>query len=92
MHSGSSMLSARYIVAVKNMRGVVVLDNSSVEKIKWLVKKFRYRNLGLTPSTIERYRDIVGDYLGGNPFIELALPYSGLEKLIDVLYLSLIHI
>ncbi len=79
---------ARYAAIVKNLRGVVVfnLDESGVwDSIVWLVQRFRYRNLGLTPTLVQRYRAILRDYLNGNPFRELVYPIEGLRGLDNIL-------
>ncbi len=71
-----------YAAIVKNLRGVVVgyLDEEGCEdSVKWLVARFRYRDLGLGPSLVDRYRDIVSKYLGGKPFRQLVYPVSELR-------------
>ncbi len=75
---------ARYAAIVKNLRGVVLFDLNEegvTDSIKWLVKRFRYRDLGLVPSVLARYRDILQPYLNGNPFRELVYPVPELEAL-----------
>ncbi|WFO74679.1 hypothetical protein J4526_06245 [Desulfurococcaceae archaeon MEX13E-LK6-19] len=73
-----------YAAIVKNLRGVVIFDpeaSGSWDKVKWLVKKFRYRNLGLPPVIVEKYREKLSKYLGGSPFIELAYPIAEVKIL-----------
>ncbi len=75
---------ARYAAIVKNLRGVVLFDLNEegvMDSIKWLVKRFRYRDLGLVPSVLANYRDILQPYLNGNPFRELVYPVPVLETL-----------
>lgn len=78
----------RYAAIVKNLRGVVVfnLDEDGVwDSLVWLVQRFRYRNLGLTPLILQRYRSILRDYLNGNPFRELVYPIEVLKGLTSIL-------
>ena len=82
------MSFARYAAIVKNLRGVVlgdIGDEGVWKSVQWLVKRFRYRDLGLTPSMVGRYRDKLAKYLGGNPFIELSPPIAAVERLIEIL-------
>ncbi|MEM0042663.1 MAG: hypothetical protein QXP94_02055 [Thermofilaceae archaeon] len=72
---------SRYAALVKNLRGVVLLnpnEEGALDTVKWLSKRFRYRNLGLTPSSVKA--------LGGRvfrPFRELAYPIKPLEVLVS---------
>lgn len=84
-----------YAALVKNLRGVVLVnpDEPGFEKsLNWLIKRFKYRNLGLTPSFVEKYRDRINKYLKGNPFRELAYPVTSIlefeEKLVKYLNFS----
>ncbi|MCI4437804.1 MAG: hypothetical protein JHC33_13440 [Ignisphaera sp.] len=73
---------ARYAAIVKNLRGVVLFDLSedgAWESVEWLVKRFRYRDLGLPPSVYKRYPDKLEKYMGGNPFRLLTYPLQELE-------------
>lgn len=72
-----------YVAIVKNLRGVVLLELSERgvdNSLNWLIKRFRYRNLGLTPTLVEKYRERFGRYLAGNPFRELAYPVISIEN------------
>ena len=78
---------ARYAAAVKNLRGVLVADLSSKgswETVEWLVKRFRYRNLGLPPSIVSRFKSKLERYLNGRPFRELVYPASELKLVVKV--------
>lgn len=78
---------ARYAAIVKNLRGVVVADPSSSEhlnRLQWLIGKFRYRNLGLPPSIVKEYRDMLLKYLNGNPFRELVYPLAELMIITEI--------
>ena len=79
---------ARYAAIVKNLRGVLVADldsDYSWRVVEWLVRKFRYRDLGLPPGVVSRHRDRISRYLGGNPFHELVYPVAGLERVAGIL-------
>lgn len=74
---------ARYAAIVKNLRGVVLfnMDEEGVEdSIKWLVNRFRYRDLGLTPRMYQLYSQKLGKYIDGRPFRVLTYPLRELEK------------
>lgn len=79
---------ARYAALVENLRGVVLADLSDEgvwSSIKWLIKRFKYRNLGLVPSIIGRFSDRLSKHLSGNPFVELAPPVEYVNSLVDPL-------
>ena len=81
------MLFAKYAAIVKNLRGVVLVDlvdEGSWSRVKWLIRKFRYRDLGLPPCIVERYRNKLSSYLNGNPFRELVYPIPVLYNLVHV--------
>lgn len=82
------MSFAKYAALVKNLRGVVLgglSDEGTWSSIQWLVKRFRYRNLGVTPSMAKRYRDRLGRYLNGNPFVELVPPVNPVAEFVEML-------
>ncbi len=72
-----------YAPLVKNLRGVVFsrFGEETNEILSWLTKRFRYRNLGVPPSIVEKLSDFFKDKLGGKPFIKLVYPFKNLEKL-----------
>ncbi|RLF00186.1 MAG: hypothetical protein DRJ63_03165 [Thermoprotei archaeon] len=75
-----------YAATVKNLRGVVYSGDSPnvfEEKIKWLVRRFRYRNLGYLPELAKKY-PIIEKYLG-KPFIRLYYPIPELKELVELL-------
>ncbi|WP_440059790.1 hypothetical protein ACSU1N_01105 [Thermogladius sp. 4427co] len=79
---------ALYASIVKNLRGVALFDLNEEgvwDSITWLKKRFRYRNLGVTPVIADRFRDRIKDYLNGNPFRELVLPIRELGELVGKL-------
>lgn len=85
------MSFARYAAIVKNLRGVVLADPGEPgvwSSIEWLVKRFHYRNLGVTPSLLAKYREKLAKYLSGHPFRELAAPTSSIVELVEVLHES----
>lgn len=77
---------ARYAVIVKNLRGVLLFDleeDGVKDKLDWLVKRFRYRNLGITPTLLSKYYNVFKDRLNGKPFRELVYPIEELEGVVD---------
>ncbi|MCC6054839.1 MAG: hypothetical protein LM589_05950 [Thermosphaera sp.] len=73
---------ANYAAIVKNLRGVVLFDlgeEGSWDTVKWLVNRFKYCNLGITPIIHSRYKDKLEKYMGGKPFRLLTHPLQELE-------------
>ena len=71
-----------YAAVVKNLRGVLFssVDHEEFsEKFSWLKKRFRYRNIGITPYMAERY----GLKADGKLLVELVEPVKGLDGLIS---------
>ncbi len=87
---GRYLVSERYIYLVKNLRGVLAVDkNSDIDRtIKWLSRKYKYRDLGVPPCILEN-RVISREYLDGNPFHLLEYPDNTireyLSRFVDVL-------
>jgi len=76
-----------FVATVKNLRGVVLVnssDKNAVEKISWLIKRFRYRNLGIPPSLYSR-RDLK-EYFSKGPFIELVYPINSIRSFVEKLW------
>ncbi|RLI27253.1 MAG: hypothetical protein DRO52_00705 [Candidatus Hecatellales archaeon] len=74
------MLS-KYAALVKNLRGVVLarMETSGVEaSLRWLVKRFKYRDLGLPPSMVE-----IKKRKGFGRLVELFYPSGELERLAE---------
>ena len=79
---------ARYAAIVKNLRGVVYIEelgSDSWKIVKWLIQRFKYRNLGLPPSIFNMYKKDLAEYLHGNPFRELVYPIPSLSGIIDLM-------
>lgn len=79
---------SRYAAIVKNLRGVVLLDLEEVgvmESVKWLSRRFRYRNLGLTPAIVERFESGLRDMKRGKPFRALVYPVETIQALTEEL-------
>jgi len=74
-------LFSRYASLVKNLRGVVLIDPGEEGGVKWLQERFKYRNLGVPPSTLEGAYDSFKGKLEGRPFVELAYPTEELRRL-----------
>lgn len=82
---------SKYAAVVKNLRGVVLFnfDEEGVESsLNWLINRFKYRNLGLTPLAVNKYRYRLGRYLAGNPFRELVPPVPAVRNLVA----KLVHV
>lgn len=81
------MSFSKYAALVKNLRGVALfnLEEEGVESsIQWLVKRFRYRNLGLTPLLVSKYKSRLVKYLSGRPFRELVSPVKAIDELVEM--------
>jgi len=83
-----------YAAVVKNLRGVLYCSTSHeifLDKLSWLKRRFRYRNLGLPPCVLERYGGVMRGSTSPK-ILELRAPLEGLEELIraysDLLDLS----
>ncbi len=79
---------ARYAAIVKNLRGVVVadLDEEGVEdSIRWLASRFRYRDLGVGPRMLEKFRSKLERFLGGKPLRELVYPVPQIPRFVEIL-------
>lgn len=75
---------AQYAALVKNLRGVVYieeLNDYSWKIIKWLIQRFKYRNLGLAPSIVNKFGEQLEDYLIGNPFRKLVYPVHNMSRI-----------
>ena len=71
-----------YAAVVKNLRGVLYSSLPGEvfeEKLRWLRRRFRYRNIGITPWMEKRY----GLRADGRLLVRLVEPVSGLKELID---------
>jgi len=80
-------LFARYAAIVKNLRGIVYieeLNDYTWKIIKWLIQRFKYRDLGLVPSIVNKFGNLLKDYLKGNPFRELVYPIHNISKIVNL--------
>ncbi len=74
---------AFYAALVKNLRGVILFnpeDERAWSRIEWLRKRFRYRNLGITPSV---NGEGVEELLRSGVFRRLYYPLKDYEELVD---------
>ncbi len=79
---------AKYAALVKNLRGVVLFDlreEGVKNSIKWLMNRFKYKNLGLPPSLFEKYKDELKDYLKGRPLRRIVYPVIELKDMAEIL-------
>lgn len=82
---GSAVSFAYYAALVKNLRGVLLLDTSDKSawyRIEWLRRRFRYRNLGVTPSAVGPR---VEELLRSRVFRRLYYPLRMYEDLVTAL-------
>ena len=47
---GGGISFYRYAAVVKNLRGVIYYSGGREDRLRWLLSKFKYRSLGVTPS------------------------------------------
>lgn len=76
---------SRYAAIVKNLRGVVLVDpgeERSLRFLRWLSNRFRYRNVGTSPSVHESLK-LRGKVL--RPIINLYYPVREVRDLIEYL-------
>ncbi len=62
-----------YIYLTKNLRGILALSgHDDVDSIvKWLSRKFRYRDIGVPETLVKRSKNVFSGRLSGNPFYKL---------------------
>ncbi|RLE50240.1 MAG: hypothetical protein DRJ31_02130 [Candidatus Methanomethylicota archaeon] len=82
---------SRYAALVKNLRGVVLISpGEDVEDlVNWLVNRFKYRNLGVTPTILSRASGYFEKRLGGKPFVQVVYPIKPIQELVNVIVDSL---
>ena len=71
-----------YVFLVRNLRGVYapLPSDDHGRYVGWLVKRYRYRDIGVTDCTVEASPNVFKDRLGGKPFHLLEPPTRSLEK------------
>jgi len=77
---------SNYVALVKNLRGVVLVrpqDQEAEQLVQWLGQRFRYRNVGVPSSIIEKSPAFFESRLAGNPFVELTYPLDSLAKVVE---------
>jgi len=77
-----------YAALVKNLRGVVLFRDYSEDikdRVEWLRKRFKYRDLGIPPTLYESYRGELEKYMGGKPFRLLYYPIPKYKDLVEIL-------
>ncbi len=75
-----------YAKLVKNLRGVIVLDPSDesfIERIQWLHKRFHYRNIGVPPSLVD---SVPSNLLESRVFRKLYYPVERFSELKNVIH------
>jgi hypothetical protein len=69
-----------YVVLLKNIRGVLLFDPNKepdLDKIKWLKKTHRYRNIGV-PEGLWGF-----DIISEKPFVKLTFPSNKLKRFLE---------
>ncbi len=71
-----------YVFLVRNLRGVYapLPSDDHGRYVGWLVKRYRYRDIGVTDCTVEASPNVFEDRLSGKPFHLLEPPTRSLEK------------
>ena len=71
-----------YVFLVRNLRGVYapLPSDDHGRYVGWLVKRYRYRDIGVTDCTVEALPDVFEGRLSGKPFHLLEPPTRSLEK------------
>jgi len=88
MRSRDVVSFTRYAATVKNLRGVLIADPhdaAALRYMKWLSRRFRYRNIGIPPAIASH---LPPDAIR-RPFIELWFPTDNLKYLPDEISRSL---
>jgi hypothetical protein len=78
---------SKYAAVVKNLRGVLLLElgEENIEaSLNWLVKRFKYRNVGVPPSLVAQGWNLFQKHLEKGPFLELVYPVKSLTSLADL--------
>ena len=74
---------SRYVRLLKNLRAVAFLDPDlpvPIEEIKWLKRKFRYRNIGISESLVAALKDEAKEFFLNRPFEPLKPPLFEIEE------------
>ncbi|HID93383.1 MAG TPA: hypothetical protein EYP60_04720 [bacterium (Candidatus Stahlbacteria)] len=71
-----------FVSLLKNVRGVVHFRGESPPQpeIDWLMRKFRYRNLGIVPAIFETAKE---PKLTKKPFVKLEFPNDSMKRLVE---------
>lgn len=78
---------AQLLGLIKNLRGVVfwTKQNWVCEVLKWLRRKFQYRNLGIIPSCLPALDQPLKDIIQSKPFVVLPSPAPQLDLWVETL-------
>lgn len=78
----------RYVSLLKNLRAIAFLDPKvkvPVEEIKWLRKKYKYRNIGVAQSLLTALNAEIKEYFAKKPFEILKAPLSEIVQFIEII-------
>jgi hypothetical protein len=77
---------SRYISLLTNLRGVLYFEEPlETEKLKWVVKTHKYRNVGISASLFEACDPSLKTKLKKKPFAQLPYPTEGIKTLCETL-------
>jgi len=77
------MTFSHFLATLKNLRGVVLFypDDGVEEELKWIINKFRYRNVGVTPTLLEKVGgEQIRARLSKKPFVSLPIPFPSIAE------------
>lgn len=78
----------RFISLLKNVRMLVYADPSiplKKKEVEWIVKKHRYRSVGVSPILLESFEEEERKEFGKKPFVALSHPFKETERLVELL-------
>lgn len=77
---------SQFLSILKNLRGVVLFhpDDEVEGEVKWIVNKFRYRDVGVTPALLEKVGgEQIRARLSKKPFVSLPIPFPSIAQWIS---------
>jgi len=78
----------RYVSLLKNLRAVAFLDPNAkipTEEIKWLKRKYKYRNIGIAQNLLTALNAETKEYFTKKPFEILESPLSEIEQFVEII-------
>ena len=78
----------RYVSLLKNLRAIAFLDpnvKAPIEEIKWLKRKYKYRNVGIAQSLLIALNAEIKEVFMKKPFEILKSPLPEIDQFVEVL-------